>query len=101
MDEYPRLTEATARVLTRLREDAGLSKRKLASLTGIDRVYLLQLEQQKYRLTLNAAFLIAQAFGLPPGRLVDMIETERLKLLDGDDSSFTAEMPPESAPQQP
>lgn len=101
MDDYPRLTEATARVLTRLREDAGLSKRKLASLTGIDRVYLLQLEQRKYRLTLNAAFLIAQALGLPPGRLVDMIETERLKLLDEDDSALTAETPPESAPPQP
>lgn len=101
MDDYPRLTEATARVLTRLREDAGLSKRKLASLTGIDRVYLLQLEQQKYRPTLNAVFLIAQALGLPPGRLVDMIETERLQLLDSDDSAITARMPAESAPRQP
>lgn len=101
MDDYPRLTETTARVLTRLREDAGLSKRKLASLTGIDRVDLLQLEQQKYRLTFNAAFLIAQAFGLSPERLVDMIETERLKLLDGDESLLTAERPPESAPPQP
>lgn len=86
MDDYPSLTEATARVLIRLREGAGLSKRKLASLTGIDRVYLLQLEQQKYR--------------LPPGRLVDMIETERLKLLDGDDGSLTAQRPPESVLRQ-
>lgn len=82
MEDYPKLTEATARVLTRLREDAGLSKRKLATLTSIDRVYLLQLEQRKYRPTLNAVFLLAQALGLPPGRLVDMIEAERLRLLD-------------------
>lgn len=82
MDDHPKLTEATARVLTRLREDAGLSKRKLATLTSIDRVYLLQLEQRKYRPTLNAVFLLAQALGLPPGRLVDMIEAERLRLLD-------------------
>lgn len=100
MDDYPRLTEATARVLTRLREDAGLSKRKLAALTGIDRVYLLQLEQRKYRLTLNAAFLIAQAFGLPPGRLVDMIEAERLALLN-EESAITAQTPAENAPPQP
>lgn len=83
MEDHPKLTEATARVLTRLREDAGLSKRKLGTLTGIDRVYLLQLEQKKYRPTLNAVFLLAQALGLPPGRLVDMIEAERLRLLDG------------------
>lgn len=82
MEDHPKLTEATARVLTSLREDAGLSKRKLATLTGIDRVYLLQLEQKKYRPTLNAVFLLAQALGLPPGRLVDMIEAERLRLLD-------------------
>lgn len=82
MEDHPKLTEATARVLTRLREEAGLSKRKLATLTSIDRVYLLQLEQRKYRPTLNAVFLLAQALGLPPGRLVDMIEAERLRLLD-------------------
>ena len=81
MEDHPKLTEATARVLTSLREDAGLSKRKLATLTGIDTVYLLQLEQTKYRPTLNAVFLLAQALGLPPGRLVDMIEAERLRLL--------------------
>lgn len=84
MDDHPKLTEATAAVLTRLREDAGLSKRKLATLTGIDRVYLLHLEQKKYRPTLNAVFLLAQALGLPPSRLVDMIEAERLRLLEAE-----------------
>lgn len=46
MEDYPKLTEAVANVLTHLREDAGLSKRKLALLTTIDRVYLLQIEQK-------------------------------------------------------
>lgn len=101
MDDYPKLTEATARVLTRLREDAGLSKRKLAGLTGIDRVYLLQLEQRKYRPTLNAVFLLAQSLGLPPGRLVDMIEIERLKLLGEAEKELTAQTPSESAPRRP
>ena len=91
MEDHPKLTEATARVLTSLREDAGLSKRKLATLTGIDRVYLLQLEQKKYRPTLNAVFLLAQALGLPPGRLVDMIEAERLRLLDDEAEADTRE----------
>lgn len=99
MDDHPKLTEATARVLTRLREDAGLSKRRLAALTSIDRVYLLQLEQQKYRPTLNAVFLLAQALGLPPGRLVDMVEAERLRLLDDGAVADTREA--QDAPAEP
>ena len=101
MDDYPKLTEATAAVLTRLREDAGLSKRKLASLTSIDRVYLLQLEQKKYRPTLNAVFLLAQALGLPPGRLVDMIEAERLRLLDDEAEADTPECREEPSGRSP
>lgn len=84
MEDYPKLTEAVARVLRRLREDAGFSKRKLASLTTIDRVYLLQLEQGKYRPTLNSIFLIAQAFGMQPDRLTALIEQERLHLMEED-----------------
>lgn len=82
MEDYPKLTEAVARVLRRLREAAGFSKRKLASLTTIDRVYLLQLEQGKYRPTLNSIFLIAQAFGMQPDRLIALIERERLHLME-------------------
>ena len=67
MEDHPKLTEATARVLTSLREDAGLSKRKLATLTGIDRVYLLQLEQKKYRPTLNAVFFAGSGAGAAAG----------------------------------
>lgn len=84
MEDYPKLTEAVARVLRRLREDAGFSKRKLANLTTIDRVYLLQLEQGKYRPTLNSIFLIAQAFGMQPDRLIALIEQERLHLMEED-----------------
>lgn len=84
MEDYPKLTEAVARVLRRLREDAGFSKRKLANLTTIDRVYLLQLEQGKYRPTLNSIFLIAQAFGMQPDRQIALIEQERLHLMEED-----------------
>lgn len=84
MEDYPKLTEAVARVLRRLREDAGFSKRKIANLTTIDRVYLLQLEQGKYRPTLNSIFLIAQAFGMQPDRLIALIEQERLHLMEED-----------------
>lgn len=74
------LTEAVSLVLKRLREDAGLSKRKLAEISSIDRVYLLQLEQGKYRPTLNSIFFLAEALGMPAARLVDLIEQEQRAL---------------------
>lgn len=84
MDDYPKLTTAVSRVIRRLREDAGLSKRKLAEMSTIDRVYLLQLEQGKYRPTLNALFFLARALGIPAARLVEHIEKEQLSLHDED-----------------
>lgn len=80
MEDYPYLIEAISHVITRLREEAGLSKRKLAEIAGIDRVYLLQIEQGKYRPTLNSIFLIADALGLSPALLVDFICQEQQKL---------------------
>jgi len=44
---------AVSRALPHLREDAGLSKSKLAEISSIDRVYPLQVEQGKYRPLLN------------------------------------------------
>ena len=87
MEDYPKLTEAVANVLTQLREDAGLSKRKLAILTTIDRVYLLQIEQRKYRPTLNAIFLLAQAFGISPGYMVTLIDRECQRLVNAPSAS--------------
>lgn len=80
MDDYPNLTEAVGRVLARHREQAGLSKRRLAQLSSVDRVYLLQLEQGRYRPTLNALFFLADALGLTVGDLVEEIERERRSL---------------------
>ena len=76
MEDYPQLTEAVSRVITRLREDAGLSKRRLAMISHLDRVYLLQVEQGKYRPTLNFIFWLAQALGISGGELVTVIEQE-------------------------
>lgn len=80
MEDYPKLTEAVSLILKRLREDAGLSKRKLAEISSIDRVYLLQIEQGKYRPTLNSIFFLAEALGMPAGRLVELIEQEQQAL---------------------
>lgn len=80
MEDYPQLTEAVSRVITRLREDAGLSKRRLAMISQLDRVYLLQVEQGKYRPTLNFIFWLAQALGISAGELVTQIEHEQERL---------------------
>ena len=76
MENVPNLLKAVAKVVTKLREKRGLSKRKLADMAQIDRVYLLQIEQGKYRLTLNALFLLANGLGMQPSELVAHIEEE-------------------------
>lgn len=80
MEDYPFLVEAVARTLERLRVDAGLSKRKLAMISGIDRVYLLQVEQGKYRPTINFLFLLARALGMTATDLLNQIEIEQRAL---------------------
>lgn len=80
MNDYPFLSDAISNVLTRLRENAGLSKRRLAQLSSIDRVYILQVEQGKYRPTVNFIFLLAQALGISPSSLIALVEDEILKL---------------------
>ena len=82
MEDYPQLTEALSRVVSRLREDSGLSKRRLAMISHIDRVYLLQVEQGKYRPTLNFIFWLAQGLGLSADELIALVEQERQRLLN-------------------
>lgn len=82
MEDYPFLTEAISRVLERLRTDAGFSKRKLALVSGIDRVYLLQVEQGKYRPTINFMFLLARGLGMSVTELINCIEEEQKKLCE-------------------
>lgn len=77
MEDYPFLMQAIANVLTRLRTDAGFSKRKLATICGIDRVYLLQVEQGKYRPTINFMFLLAKGLGITVTELINCIEEEQ------------------------
>ncbi len=80
MEDYPFLMEAISNVLERLRTDAGFSKRKLAAISGIDRVYLLQVEQGKYRPTINFMFLLAKGLGISVSELVTQIEEEQKAL---------------------
>ena len=80
MEDYPFLMEAISKVLERLRTDAGFSKRKLAAISGIDRVYLLQVEQGKYRPTINFMFLLAKGLGISVTDLINQIEQEQKAL---------------------
>lgn len=80
MENFPSLNEAVTRVITRLRKEAGYSQQKLAELSSVARVYLLQLEQGKFRPTLNSIFFLAQGLDIPPYELVRLIEQERKKL---------------------
>lgn len=81
MEDFPFLTCAISRVITRLRENAELSKRKLSMRTGIDRVYILQVEQGKYRPTVNFMFLLAKGLGIDPATIFKMIADEQQKLV--------------------
>lgn len=86
MENYPFLTEAVAHVLSRLRKEAGFSQQKLANLSSIARIYLLQLEQGKFRPTLNSIFYLAHGLGITPQYFVELIEYERQKLADSPES---------------
>lgn len=80
MDNFPYLNEAMSQVIVRLRKKAGYSQQKLAQISSITRVYLLQLEQGKFRPTLNSIFFLARGLDIPPEQFVELIEKERRKL---------------------
>lgn len=88
MQDYEYLTEATINVIKRLRKNKALSQQKLADLAGIDRLYVLQLEQGRFRPTLNSIFFLARGLGLPPQTLVELIEEERCTLAQKQDVDF-------------
>ena len=80
MENFPFLNEAMSQVIVRLRKKAGYSQQKLAEISSITRVYLLQLEQGKFRPTLNSIFFLAKGLDIPPNEFVELIEKERKKL---------------------
>jgi transcriptional regulator with XRE-family HTH domain len=80
MEKYPLLNEAIANILRELREAQGLSKRKLAELAWLERVYIIQLEKGAKQPTLNALFYLSEALGLQPSELVKLIEVEVARL---------------------
>ena len=82
MEKYPFLSEATINVLKRLRNEYGFSQEKLAMKSALDRLYVLQIEQGKFRPTLNSIFFLANGLGMEPYEFVKLIEMERKKLAE-------------------
>lgn len=84
MNDYPFLNAAIKNVLTRKREGLKLSKRKLAELAQLERVYIIQLEQGAKRPTLNAIFYLCNALQISPNEFIKEVELEirRLKELE-------------------
>ena len=80
MEKYPFLSEATVRVIKRLRAEFGFSQEKLAEKSALDRLYVLHIEQGKFRPTLNSIFFLSDGLGLEPNEFIKLIEQERRKI---------------------
>lgn len=85
MEKYLFLNEATINILKKLRAEYGYSQERLAEKSDLDRLYILQIEQGKFRPTLNAAFFLAAGLGMEPYEFVKLIEMERKKLVKDSD----------------
>lgn len=68
------------RVIKRLRAEYGDSQEKLAEKSALDRLYVLQIEQGKFRPTLNSIFFLADGLGMEPDEFIKLIEQERRKM---------------------
>jgi transcriptional regulator with XRE-family HTH domain len=80
MDEYPHLSEALARVLSRKREELGMSKLRMSELIHMERAYITALERGTKRPTLNAVFFICDALGWSRQEFLAEIEEEIARL---------------------
>ena len=71
-----------------LRKSKGLTLEQLASLSGVSRSMLSQIERGAANPTLGVAFRIAQAFGMSLGDLVDVPQPgDRIDVVRADDRS--------------
>lgn len=58
------------------REELNLSKRKLAEMARLERVYLIQLEKGEKRPTVIALFFLSEALDMKPSDMLAAIEEE-------------------------
>src|SRR6201992_143599 len=72
MADVPDITTAVARTLQALRADRGWSLDQLAARSGVSKGVLVALEQGRSNPNLATLARIADAFGVPVTRLVDV-----------------------------
>ena len=81
MREFNRL--AAGRVVRRLRKERKLSQEVFSGLAGLARSHLTMIESGSKQANFETVWRIANAFGMPPHVLVQLIEQETEALADG------------------
>ncbi|MBS1479610.1 MAG: helix-turn-helix transcriptional regulator [Christensenellaceae bacterium] len=81
MIEFNRL--AAGRVVRRLRKERKLSQEVFSGLAGLARSHLTMIESGSKQANFETVWRIANAFGMPPHVLVQLIEQETEALADG------------------
>lgn len=66
MEKYPFLNEVVGKILQEHRTQAGLSKRQLSVLAGIERAYITGLERGQWNVTFNALMHLCEALEMNP-----------------------------------
>lgn len=75
------MNEPISKFLKRIREKKGLSQRKLAERSGVNRAYICQLEAGKTKgITLRTARALAKGLGVRPEIFLSSDDTEGLYL---------------------
>lgn len=88
-DELDPLNQKVCERLRALRKKQAWTLEQLASLSGVSRSMLSQIERGSANPTLGVAFRIAQAFGLSLGDLVDSSSpTARIDVIRSDDQNY-------------
>lgn len=67
-------------VISRFRQNKGLTQEQLSGLAGLDRTHLSKIERGLRSPTLDTLFKIASALDISPHMLVKEVENERDKI---------------------
>lgn len=80
MENYPHLSRALARVLSRRRAELSMSKKKLSEEAMIARVHITHLEEGIKSPSMNAVFYLCDALGVAPSEFVADVQAEMEKI---------------------
>ena len=79
METVPYLREATAIIIKKVRNEAGLSQSELADFAGLSRSYIAAVEAGKSGFSGDALFLIADVLKIPASDIVTQIDALKKK----------------------